>query len=119
MSWHIQLGKRGEQLAKAYLTEKGFLILSVNWKYSRYEIDLIASKEEVLHFIEVKTRSNERFGLPEESVDKQKMRRLMKAADQYLYLHPGWKWVQYDVLAITIRGNQAPRFFVIEDVYPD
>lgn len=119
MPWHIQLGKWGEQLARTYITEKGFCILSVNWKYSRCEIDIIASREGVLHFIEVKTRSNTRFGFPEESVDKQKMKRLMRAAEQYLYLHPHWKRVQYDVLAISLGKDRSPEFFVIEDIYLD
>ena len=119
MSWHIELGKWGEQQARTYITEKSFFILSVNWKYSRYEIDIIASREGVLHFIEVKTRSNTRFGFPEESVDKQKMKRLMRAADHYLYLHPHWKWVQYDVLSILLSKDNSPGFFMLEDVYPD
>ena len=118
MPQHIELGKLGEQLARTYITQKAFSILSVNWKYSYYEIDIIASRESILHFIEVKTRSNTRFGFPEESVDKQKMKKLMKAADHYLYLHPNWKWVQYDVLSILIGKDQAPDFFFIEDVYP-
>ena len=117
MSWHIELGKWGEQQARVYITEKAFSILSVNWKYSRYEIDIIAHREGVLHFIEVKTRSNTRYGFPEESVDKQKIKKLMKAADHYLHLHPGWKRVQYDVLAVSVKPNQLPDFFFIEDVY--
>lgn len=117
MSRHIELGKWGEQLARDYITQQAFSILAVNWRYSRYEIDIIASREGVLHFIEVKTRSNTRFGFPEESVDRQKMKRIMDAADHYLYLHPGWKWVQYDVLSICVSKDQAPAFFFIEDVY--
>lgn len=117
MSRHIELGKQGEQLARDYITQHAFSILSVNWRYSYYEIDIIASREDVLHFIEVKTRSNTRFGFPEESVDRQKMKKIMSAADHYLYLHPGWKWVQYDVLSICIYKDQVPEFFFIEDVY--
>lgn len=117
MAHHNELGKYGEQLAGIYLTEKNFIILHVNWKYSRYEIDVIASKNHVLHFIEVKTRSNNRFGFPEDSVDKKKMKRLMMAAEQYTHLHPDWKYVQYDVLSISMRKNDPPEFFFIEDVY--
>ena len=117
MSRHNELGKYGEQLARAYLTQRGYAILHVNWKYSWYEIDIIASAGKVLHFVEVKTRSNNRFGFPEESVGKKKMQKLMKAAEQYLYLHPAWKLVQYDILSVSIRKEQPPDFFLIEDVY--
>ena len=117
MAHHNELGKYGEQLAGVYLTEKNFLIMQTNWKYSWYEIDIIASKNNMIHFIEVKTRSNHRFGYPEEGVDKKKMKRLMKAAEQYLHLHPVWKHVQYDIISISVRKNGLPEFFFIEDVY--
>ncbi len=117
MAHHNDLGKRGEQLAREYLTVQHFTILHTNWKWSRYEIDVIASRGKMLHFIEVKTRSNGRFGFPEESVDRGKMLRLMKAAEQYQYLHPAWKWVQYDILSIMMRQGQEPEYFLLEDVY--
>ena len=117
MAHHNELGRYGEQLAAAYLTEKQFAVLCANWKFSRYEIDIIASKTGVLHFVEVKTRSNHTFGYPEESVDRKKMKKLMKAAEHYLYLHPSWKLVQYDVLSVYLQRSRPPEFFLIEDVY--
>ncbi|MEJ7913140.1 MAG: YraN family protein, partial [Chitinophagaceae bacterium] len=85
--------------------------------HSHYEIDLIALKEEKLHFIEVKMRSSKKFGLPEEGVTKQKFERLLKAADEFLFLHPQYKHVQYDVLAISCFKNEPVEFFYIGDVY--
>lgn len=117
MARHNKTGQTGEQLALQYFAEKDYTILYTNWRYSHYEIDIIAQKNDKLHFIEVKTRSNKKFGYPEEAVSKKKMQNLMKAGEEFLYQNPGWKKVQYDVLSINFSQNQAPEYFLIEDVY--
>jgi putative endonuclease len=83
LATHHLLGKDGEALAAKWLQEKGYTILHTNWRHSYYEVDIIASKEEVLHFIEVKTRRNKKFGEPEESVDEKKIRNLLNASEEY------------------------------------
>lgn len=117
MALHIELGKRGEQLAKEYLQQRGFQVLHSNWKYECYEIDLIAVKNGRLHFVEVKTRKSSAYGFPEESVTKQKFTRLQKAAAQFLYKHPQWRQVQYDILSLLVNTNGNVDYFYIEDVY--
>jgi len=57
MATHIDFGKLGEKLAEDFLINKGYVILYRNWRYSYYEIDIVALKDEVPHFIEVKKRS--------------------------------------------------------------
>ena len=117
MAKHHVLGTNGEALAVKWLTEKGFSMLHVNWRYSYYEIDIVASLQEVLHFIEVKTRTNKKFGEPETAVDQKKITRLLKAGAAYHYQYPAWKRVQYDVLSVSILPGQAVEYFFIEDVY--
>jgi len=117
MARHNELGKNGEALAAAYLTQHGYAILHCNWRYSHYEIDIIALKENVLHFVEVKSRASKNFGLPEEAVTKKKFQSLLQAADEFLFQHPEYRHVQYDILSITTLKNQPPDFFLIEDVY--
>ena len=117
MASHNELGRHGEELGKQFLEQQNFEILHLNWKHSYYEIDVIASKNNVLHFIEIKTRRNERFGMPEESVDKKKLRKLMNAGEEFLFRFPDWKRVQYDVLSILLLAGTAPQYFFIEDVY--
>jgi putative endonuclease len=117
MARHNEIGKQGEALAAAYLTAKGFTILHCNWRYSHYEIDIIALKENKLHFIEVKSRTSTSFGLPEDGVTKKKFQRLLQAADEFLFQHPEYRHVQYDILSITTGNNTAPAYFMIEDVY--
>lgn len=117
MALHNQLGKQGEQMAVAFLKQRGFEILHQNWRYSHYEIDIIALKKTVLHFVEVKIRSSLAYGYPEESVTKKKFKALLNAADEFLFQHQQYRHVQYDILAITTNKNTAPEFFLIEDVY--
>ncbi len=111
------LGAEGEGLAAKWLVEKGFELLHRNWRFGHWEIDIIASLGPVLHFIEVKTRRNKKFGEPEESVDNKKIRNLMKAGEAFQYQYPQWKRVQYDVLSISIVTGNAAEYFFIEDVY--
>ena len=116
MSEHLALGRRGEDLAAIWLEEKNYRILYRNWRYAHAEVDIIAAKEGVLHFIEIKTRQTLTFGLPEESVDEKKLDNLMDAAEEFLFQFPEWERIQYDVLAIQIRGENIDYFF-LEDVY--
>ncbi len=117
MAAHNELGKRGEALAADYLLGHGYALLHQNWKHARFEVDIIAKKGQVLHFIEVKSRSSNAFGYPEESVDKKKMKNLMAAAEAFQLLFPGWKRIQYDVLSINMNRDGSVEYFLIEDVY--
>jgi len=115
MALHNELGRKGEQLAEAYLLNLGYTILFANWRHARHEIDVIAVKAGVLHFIEVKTRRTASYGMPEESVSKNKLRNMISAAENFMQLHPQWKRIQFDILAISI--GPSIQYFLIEDVY--
>lgn len=117
MAIHNLRGAEGEDLAVQYLQKSGYHIQHRNWRTSFYEIDIIATKENLIHFIEVKTRHSLTFGYPEEGVTKKKFRNLQKAAEFFLHLYPYWKYIQFDILSITRLPERAPQFFLIEDVY--
>jgi putative endonuclease len=117
MANHNELGKEGENLAADYLVGRGYKILHRNWRYSYYEIDIIAIEQDKLHIIEVKTRHSEIFGYPEEDVTRRKFKRLLNAADEFLYQHPQYRHVQYDIVAITFRKPRPPEIFMLADVY--
>ena len=117
MAHHNHTGLIGEQMAARYLTEKGFTILHQNWRHSHWEVDIIASEKNTLHFIEVKTRRTQKFGYPEEDVSKKKMENLINASEEYLFLYPQWKWIRFDILSITLIKNKPTEYFFIEDVY--
>jgi putative endonuclease len=111
------LGGVGEWLATSYFQNRGYAVLETNWRYARFEIDLIVARGGVLHIVEVKARASDRHGLPEDSVNSRKIKGLMQAGSKYMYLHPEWMQVQYDVLSIRIFRDRAPEFFLIEDIW--
>ena len=78
------MGRAGEKRAVEYLKKKGFKILKTNYKTMLGEIDIIAEEKGVIVFIEVKTRTNDNFGLPCEAVDKKKQEKYYKIATFYL-----------------------------------
>ena len=117
MAYHNELGKDGEEMAARWLENKGYEILHRNWRHSHYEIDIVAAKASFLHFVEVKARNFSAYGYPEDSVTKKKFKNLQKAADQYLFMNPGHRWIQYDILAITVKRDGGKEYFLMEDVY--
>ena len=116
MKKHIRTGHLGENLAFDYFRQNGYTILEKNWRYKRWEVDLIASKQQILHFIEVKTRRTDNYGNPEDLVNDKKIDNLMNAAEAYLFKNPDWKRIQFDILAIKLLKDQAPEYFLIEDI---
>ena len=97
------IGKAGEILAAIYLQEKGFSIVEKNYLTKAGEIDIIASKDGVIHYIEVKTRGSGKYGTPEEAVDDKKLEKIEKAALLYRARnHPPQEYESVDVMAITI-----------------
>jgi putative endonuclease len=117
MAHHNTTGKVGERMALGYLLEKGFVILHQNWRHSHWEVDVIASLDGILHFIEVKTRRTKKFGYPEEDVSRKKVKNLINASEEFLYAHPEWKRIQFDILSINLLKNEPAEFFFIEDVH--
>ena len=107
MPEHIELGKLGENLACNFLQQQNYTILFRNWRYSNAEIDIIASLDKVLHFIEVKTRSTKNFGEPEDSVNGKKMQKLIDASEAFQEEHPEWTRIQFDILSITMEKGKA------------
>ena len=117
MAKHNHTGNLGEALAAAYLLDKGYQILHQNWRHSHWEVDIIAEKDTILNFIEVKTRRTKKFGLPEDNVSKKKITNLINAGEEYLYQHPQWKRIQFNILSITMLKDEPVAYFLIEDVY--
>ncbi|MEW6609952.1 MAG: YraN family protein [bacterium] len=114
----IELGEKGEALALKHLKRHRYKILEQNYKTRSGEIDIIAKNQEVLAFIEVKTRRGEEFGLPQEAVDIRKQRQMGKVALEYL----AKKNLQdidcrFDIVAITWRPNQKPKIELIKDAF--
>jgi len=108
-SAHIALGRLGEKTAAKFLWANGYRILQANYESGRGEIDLIAEKAGRIHFVEVKTRSSESLGRPEERIDTKKREMLRETAQRYLseFRHPpdgGW---QFDTISILAQSDST------------
>ena len=110
-------GFLGENIATTHLQSLGFEIIERNWRFKHLEIDIIASKEGLLHIIEVKTRSSIEFGYPEQMINAQKMQFIKNAAAHYQFENPTWKWLQFDVIAIYKNAEETWTLDFFEDVY--
>lgn len=110
-------GNHGEELSVKWFKAKGYTILERNWRFKKSEVDVIASKDNKLHFIEVKTRTSMKLGFPEDSIDSKKMNALKRAAVAYLEMNTQWTNFQFDVFSIVLNNHKAPDYFLIEDVF--
>lgn len=99
-----QLGRCGEERALRWLREQGYRIVARNYRWHGGEIDLIARDGNSLAFIEVKTRTDERFGRPEEALTPEKRRRIIRAAQHYIAEHHPELDLRFDV--VTIVGDE-------------
>jgi putative endonuclease len=110
-------GKRGEVAAERYLKEKGYVVVERNYRCASGEVDLIVLDGRVIVFVEVKTRSGDRFGTPAEAVERRKQRKMIRAA-QYFLAHNrlGERDARFDVVGISWPGRE-PRIEHIENAF--
>ena len=80
----MKLGEKGEGLAVKFLKKKGYKIIKQNYKTPTGEIDIIANKDNVWHFIEVKARRSDKYGSGEEALTEKKRDKLIKSINTYL-----------------------------------
>ena len=117
MAQHNILGQRGEDIAAQFLQEQGYCILERNWtNKGRKELDIIATKDDVVVFAEVKTRKAGTVQAPLEAVDARKQRRICLAADSYLKDNHIDLRSRFDVIGI-IYNDEASRVEHIADAF--
>jgi putative endonuclease len=105
MADHNELGWKGEDAAVKFLASKGHRIIERNWTFGGYEVDIVTEHEAFIVFVEVKTRTSDEWGNPEDFVTKQRMRRMIAAANHYLILHGIDKPTRFDI--VSILWNEA------------
>ncbi|MBI4929402.1 MAG: YraN family protein [Bacteroidetes bacterium] len=116
MAEHNDTGIQGEDLAAVYLEAKGYAILEKNWRFGREEIDIIARHNDILVIAEVKTRSGNFFGEPEEFVNRQKQKNLIKAANAYIEKNNLELEARFDIIGVILTGKKH-RINHIEDAF--
>ena len=100
------LGTLGEVRAEQYLVEQGCRILARNAAFPGAEIDLIAQKDGVIAFVEVKTRTGASREKPIDAVDYRKRQRIVNTAAQYLRSHRGHP-IRFDVMEVYVSEREG------------
>ncbi|PLX08172.1 MAG: YraN family protein [Marinilabiliales bacterium] len=118
MAEHNKLGNKGEELACEYLLSKSYKILDKQWRFKHKEIDIVALDEDVLVFVEVKTRTNNYWGNPEEFVTKTKQKYLISAADNYIVEKDFDLEARFDIISIVYNNEEPQIEHIIEAFYP-
>ena len=109
MNWHNDIGKIGEDLARGYLEKEGYRIIEQNYRTKYAEIDLVVEKpaglfgKNKLVFVEVRTKVGENFGTPEDTINKQKLWKVLQNAKSYMGFA---KWdgpARIDAICIVLK----------------
>mgnify|MGYP001004313569 CR=1 FL=1 len=112
------LGHLGELLAADRLRREGYVILERNYRCPSGEIDLIAREENVLVFVEVRTRTSEGFGTPLETIDFGKQRRIREVARHYLReRRPCFQDVRFDVVGVLLKEGEEARVEIVPHAF--
>lgn len=116
MADHNELGKKGEELAVDFLVKAGYKILEKNYRFQKAEVDIIALKGPVLAIAEVKTRSTDYFGNPQDFVNPKKIKLLLSAIDNYVVEKDLDVEVRFDIIAI-IRQKKETKLVHLKDAF--
>ncbi len=119
MARHNKLGKKGEELAKKMLCDKGYTIIETNWRFDKDEIDIVAQDGDELVIVEVKTRSTQYYGFPEDAVDSQKEGFLIRATEAYLEENDLDMDTRFDIVAIIHNNKETKIHHIVDAFYPD
>jgi putative endonuclease len=114
-----QIGAHGEQLAVEHLESCGLKVLARNWRCRHGELDVIAADADrrTVVFVEVKTRTNDRFGGVEEAVTPQKVRRLRRLAGAWLAAQDdSWERIRIDVVGVRLGRGPVPEISHVKGV---
>ncbi|PKH50190.1 YraN family protein [Tenacibaculum sp. Bg11-29] len=116
MAQHNDLGLKGEKLAIEYLEKNEYLIVEKNYRYRKAEVDIIARKEAMLVVVEVKTRSSNYFGNPQDFVNPKKIKLLVSAIDNYVVKRDLDVEIRFDIIAI-LRNKETYNIHHIKDAF--
>lgn len=117
---HVNLGKEGESIAKKFLSKKGLKFICANFRSGSYEIDIIFQdkKRRIIIFVEVKTRSDDTLGYPEEAINRKKQSNVKRAARVFLTQNPQFNTfdIRFDTISV-IKKNETILINHIENAF--
>ena len=117
MAKHNELGKFGEEKAREYLISNGYAIRHCNWRSGKNELDIVAEKDNMLVVVEVKMRSSDFFGNPEDSITNAKMKRTISAAHDYICSQDINMETRFDIISILKNAEGHYEIEHIEDAF--
>jgi putative endonuclease len=117
MNTSAELGRRGEQAAQNYLLTNGFTIRHTNWRCGHKEIDIVAQRNDILHIVEVKTRTTGCLVDPRANVNQQKQKNIIDAANTYVQQYNLQNSVQLDLIVVLV-GDTEEIIYIPDAYYP-
>ena len=114
----LELGKLGEELAIKHIRSLGYKILARNWRYSYFELDIVAQDKNEIVFIEVKTRKDDLHGLPEFAVSKRKQQKISEAAEAYIQQYNVDNECRFDIVAIIYNKQKSKLYYTKDAFFP-
>ncbi|MEZ4915789.1 MAG: YraN family protein [Chitinophagales bacterium] len=117
MAKHNDIGENGEELATNFLLSNGYSVLEKNYRFDRAEIDIIAKNDKLLIFVEVKTRTTDFYGNPEDFLSIAQQKRITKAAQHFIEENNWQKEIRFDIIAINHHNELhhiKDAFFIID-----
>ena len=118
MAKHNELGKEGENIARMYLMQNEYEIIENNYTYKKGEIDIIAQKDDLIIFIEVKTRQSKELQDPLLSVTKKKQKQIIKTADAYIKENDIDLEARFDIISILTNKYESEIEHIDGAFYP-
>ena len=109
-------GALGEQAAVEYLRRHGFVLVERNYRVGYSEVDIIAQRDDELHFVEVKTRKVGSLTSPEDAINERKVRTLRRVASAYMASRRVSLEPRFSMVAIEVAGNEVAEIRFIEDI---
>lgn len=118
MADHNTFGKAGEDEAAAFLQGQGYRIRHRNWRSGRKELDIVADDGKELIVVEVKSRKDTEYAMPEDAVDGKKIRRIVTATDAYIKHFRLDMPVRFDIITVVGSKGNLKIEHIKEAFYP-
>jgi putative endonuclease len=118
MAEHNTLGNKGEEAAVAFLAKKGYKIKALNWQAGHLELDIVAEHQNMIVFVEVKSRSGTYFEQPFQAVNKKKQKFIVKAANVYIERFNIDLEARFDIVSIVEKNGKFDIEHIEDAFYP-
>ena len=117
MAEHNDFGKKAEDLAAKFLQDKGYKIITRNYRFQKAEIDIIAELGTTIIIAEVKARATDVFLEPQEAVNKRKIKLIISAADQFMNERNSDQNVRFDIISVLPNNLGELQFTHLENAF--